>query len=296
MVSGTISLPSRGAFHHSLTVLIHYRSAGSIQAYQVVLADSHKIPRASCYSGYAYMPADTHYDYGTHTLSGQPLKTVRLYACTSTLKAGRPSTRRPTTPATQPLPGITRDWFSPIRFRSPLLTESLHCFLFLSVLRCFTSRRSLQPAYTFNRWSHTITACGVSPFGNPGITARLSTPPGLSQIPTSFIGSCYQGIHHALLNTYNDHTIAKTLKDARVHYAVPKQQPPPPSPPTTGQLPAAGKHYSKQQPHHQPHPTQRHNQQHNAVIIPGPNSAPSKHPHTTPHIRGDTEHASIFHP
>src|SRR5699024_1382024 len=26
MVSGTISLPSRGTFHHSLTVLIHYRS------------------------------------------------------------------------------------------------------------------------------------------------------------------------------------------------------------------------------------------------------------------------------
>ena len=30
---------------------------------------------------------------------------------------------------------------------------------------------------------------GVSPFGHPGITVRLSTPPGLSQIPTSFFGS-----------------------------------------------------------------------------------------------------------
>src|SRR5690625_4662157 len=50
MVSGTLSLPSRGTFHHSLTVLIHYRSVGSIQAYQVVLADSHTIPRAACYS------------------------------------------------------------------------------------------------------------------------------------------------------------------------------------------------------------------------------------------------------
>ena len=30
MVSGTISLPSRGTFHHSLTVLIHYRSPRSI--------------------------------------------------------------------------------------------------------------------------------------------------------------------------------------------------------------------------------------------------------------------------
>lgn len=51
-------------------------------------------------------------------------------------------------------------------------------------------------------WSHTTTACGVSPFGNPGLNARLSAPPGLSQIPTSFIGSCYQGIHHAPFNTY----------------------------------------------------------------------------------------------
>ena len=50
-VSGTISLPSRGTFHLSLTVLVRYRSSGSIQAYQVVLTDSHGIPRAPCYSG-----------------------------------------------------------------------------------------------------------------------------------------------------------------------------------------------------------------------------------------------------
>ena len=57
-VSGTISLPSRGTFHHSLTVLIRYRSTGSIQAYQVVLADSHGIPRAPCYSGNPPTAAD----------------------------------------------------------------------------------------------------------------------------------------------------------------------------------------------------------------------------------------------
>ena len=31
-VSGTVSLPSRGTFHHSLTVLVRYRSSGGIQA------------------------------------------------------------------------------------------------------------------------------------------------------------------------------------------------------------------------------------------------------------------------
>src|SRR6478735_6938478 len=49
-VSGTISLPSRGAFHLSLTVLVHYRSPGSIQPYQVVLADSRQISGVRRYS------------------------------------------------------------------------------------------------------------------------------------------------------------------------------------------------------------------------------------------------------
>jgi hypothetical protein len=42
----------------------------------------------------------------------------------------------------------------------------------------------------------------VSPFGNPRITVWLSTPRGLSQIPTSFFGSWYQGIHRAPLKTW----------------------------------------------------------------------------------------------
>src|SRR5205807_2914488 len=39
----------------------------------------------------------------------------------------------------------------------------------------------------------------VSPFGHPRITARLAAPRGLSQPPTSFIGSWCQGIHRAPL-------------------------------------------------------------------------------------------------
>src|SRR5262249_35816060 len=50
-VSGTISLPSRGTFHLSLTVLVRYRSPGSIQAWRVVPPDSHRISRARCYLG-----------------------------------------------------------------------------------------------------------------------------------------------------------------------------------------------------------------------------------------------------
>jgi hypothetical protein len=65
------------------------------------------------------------------------------------------------------------------------------CFLFLWVLRCFTSPRSPHTPYIFRCGSPPRLApgSGVSPFGHPRIKVRLSTPRGLSQIPTSFFGS-----------------------------------------------------------------------------------------------------------
>ena len=43
---------------------------------------------------------------------------------TRTLLVSSPETSHPTTPHTQPLPGLTRTWFSLIHVRSPLLAES----------------------------------------------------------------------------------------------------------------------------------------------------------------------------
>ena len=57
----------------------------------------------------------------------------------------------------------------------------------------------IQARVTPHHW------CWVSPFGHPRITARLATPRGLSQPPTSFIGSRCQGIHRVLLHTYKTH-------------------------------------------------------------------------------------------
>ena len=108
-VSGTISLPSRGTFHHSLTVLIHYRSSSSIQAYQVVLADSHKVSRAPCYSGINTRTADTHYTYGTITLSGPAFQPIHLYACTSSHQQDSAGTCQPHNP----------DDATPIRYHTP---------------------------------------------------------------------------------------------------------------------------------------------------------------------------------
>jgi hypothetical protein len=90
------------------------------------------------------------------------------------------------------------------------------CFLFLWVLRCFTSPRYLHLPYVFRQGRWAITLHQVSPFGNPRIEVWLPTPRGLSQAPTSFIGSWCQGIHRAPLLTWQIHYGC----DARVHCAV----------------------------------------------------------------------------
>ena len=102
----------------------------------------------------------------------------------------------PTTPYAQRLPAITHVRFSLFRFRSPLLTES----------RLFSLPVGTEmfhfPTFPPNALCVQAPVAGhysgwVSPFGHPRISARLPTPRGLSQAPTSFIGSWCLGIHHA---------------------------------------------------------------------------------------------------
>ena len=50
-VSGALSLPSRGAFHLSLAVLVRYRSSESVQPWRVVPPASDRVSRARPYSG-----------------------------------------------------------------------------------------------------------------------------------------------------------------------------------------------------------------------------------------------------
>ena len=66
------------------------------------------------------------------------------------------------------------------------------CFLFLRVLRCFSSPGSPRTAYVF---SHTMTGHHpgrVSPFGHPGINARLQLPPAFRSLPRPSSPSCAQ--------------------------------------------------------------------------------------------------------
>ena len=94
----------------------------------------------------------------------------------------------PTTPQRQRLASITPMWFGLFRVRSPLLTESLLFSLPVGTemfhFPTFPPRAlCVQARATGHDPSR------VSPFGHPRITARLAAPRGLSQPPTSFIGS-----------------------------------------------------------------------------------------------------------
>jgi hypothetical protein len=110
-------------------------------------------------------------------------------------------TGRPTTPPAQPLPGITRRRFGLFRFRSPLLTESR--LLSLPAGNEMFHFPAFPPhALCVQAWVTGHDSCRVSPFGHPRISARLAAPRGLSQPPTSFIGSWCQGIHRAPLLTW----------------------------------------------------------------------------------------------
>jgi hypothetical protein len=54
--------------------------------------------------------------------------------------------------------------------------------------------------------------CRVPPFGHPRIKALSAAPRGLSRPDTSFIGSWYQGIHRAPLNTYTRKKLFNTTE------------------------------------------------------------------------------------
>ena len=101
----------------------------------------------------------------------------------------------------QRLPAITHARFSLIRFRSPLLTES-RLFSLPAGTEMFHFPAFPPHALCVQAWVTGHVSCRVSPFGNPRIKARLTAPRGLSQPPTSFIGSWCQGIHRVPLITW----------------------------------------------------------------------------------------------
>ena len=109
-VSGTVSLPSRGAFHLSLTVLVRYRSQESTQPWRVVPPDSRRVSRVRRYSG-AVLAGESASRTGLSPCSaGLP----RPFRCGFPLSLRPPSRAGgrdgPTTPHAATPPRLTRAW------------------------------------------------------------------------------------------------------------------------------------------------------------------------------------------
>ena len=67
-------------------------------------------------------------------------------------------------------------WFGLFRVRSPLLAESLTCFLFLQVLRWFTSLRCLRRSYVFRAGYSRINRSGFPHSEIPGSKPACGSP------------------------------------------------------------------------------------------------------------------------
>src|SRR4029079_6484506 len=197
-VSGTISLRSRGTFHHSLTVLsaIGHQGIVRLSGWSRQIHTGFLGPRATWVSLKRAADVST-----TGVLPSTPdlSHVLRLHQRFLTRPvAGRRQKRDPTTPYAQPLPGLTRIRFGLIRFRSPLLPES-RLFSLPAGTEMFHFPAFPPAALCVQTEVPGLSSRWVSPFGHPRITGRLSPSRGFSQTPTSFIGSRCQGIHHVHL-------------------------------------------------------------------------------------------------
>ena len=106
-VSGSLSLPSRGSFHRSFTVLVLYRSSGSILAWRVVPPSSVWIPRVRTYSG------------------SRPILSASLTGFSPSMIGLPMPFCSPVVSLCGPYPGhVSVSGLAFLRFRSPLLTQS----------------------------------------------------------------------------------------------------------------------------------------------------------------------------
>ena len=106
---------------------------------------------------------------------------------------GNSTVADPTTPASpEGAAGLGSSDFARHYFRNH------YCFLFLQVLRWFTSLGSLVPDYGFIGPYGGFTSVGF-PIRKSPDQCLLAAPRGLSQLATSFFACFCQGIHHAPL-------------------------------------------------------------------------------------------------
>lgn len=163
------------------------------------------------------------YSYRTLTHSGTPSQTLHLHATFLTGQSCGSRTTRPPQPRTcntcrlEHTHGLASSAFARHYSRNHT------CFLFLRVLRCFTSPRYHPHPYTFRQGHRTLLRTfQVSPFGHPRITARSPTPQAYrrSQRPSSALGAKASTDRTTQLCTTPRRTNTYNNKDTRIHYTV----------------------------------------------------------------------------
>ena len=103
-------------------------------------------------------------------------------------------------------------WFGLLRVRSPLLAESLICFLFLQVLRWFTSLRCLPPAYGFSRGSPGINREGLPHSDISGSKLVCSLPELIA---------AYRVLHRLLAPRHSPYALSSlTIRNSKLTLSV----------------------------------------------------------------------------
>ena len=123
-VSGSISLPARGSFHLSLTVLVRYRSPANTQPWKVVLPDSHGISRVPRYLGIHSREPSSFRLLDYHLLwSAFPGRSARTQVDNSPTRP-YPGQNGPHNPGHATRTGLHAARFGLVPVRSPLLGKS----------------------------------------------------------------------------------------------------------------------------------------------------------------------------
>jgi hypothetical protein len=94
-------------------------------------------------------------------------------------------------------------WFGLVRVRSPLLAESLTCFLFLQVLRWFTSLRCLPRPYEFRAGYSGINQSGFPHSDIPGSKPACGSP--------GLIAACHV-LHRLLVPRHSPYALSSLTK------------------------------------------------------------------------------------
>ena len=192
---GLFHSPHRGAFHLSLTVLVHYRWPGVFS----LGGWSPLIPPGFLVSQGTWVPPQSHptVPYRTVTVSGPAFQRSSSGEVVAHSVAGLlPRPEGPTTPLPQRQQASSRQRFGLFPVRSPLLGESRLISLPRGTkMFQFPRFPTRSPPSQEGCRRSALRRGGVPPFGHLRITACSPLPGAVSPCAAPFVGSWPQGIH-----------------------------------------------------------------------------------------------------